>query len=61
MANDPIIKCTSCGEKSGTCQCWVECGCGWLYASGRSCRNPECVAAAFDKLVAEQEAENDHA
>ena len=36
------MKCTICDAKAGTCNCWLDCACGWKYRNGESCRNPEC-------------------
>lgn len=26
----------------GTCDCWVQCPCGWAKWRGEECRNPKC-------------------
>lgn len=37
------VRCTRCGARGvGTCNCWAECACGWLHATGEACRNPKC-------------------
>lgn len=34
------FRCTICGAPAGSCDCWVECSCGWSYRNGQACRNP---------------------
>lgn len=36
------VGCVKCGAPYGKCDCWVKCKCGWLYAKGEKCSNPEC-------------------
>jgi hypothetical protein len=33
------MRCTVCGARAGTCQCWIQCSCGWIYQRGSECRN----------------------
>ena len=33
------MRCTKCDALAGTCDCWVECRCGWSYAKGGKCPN----------------------
>ena len=38
------MKCTKCGCRAGTCDCWTKCnieGCKWSYEKGTKCNNPE--------------------
>lgn len=37
------IRCVKCNALHGKCDCWTECSCGWKYASGKSCSNPDCA------------------
>jgi ribosomal protein L37AE/L43A len=32
--------CTACGAARGKCDCWTPCACGWSYAKGTACKNP---------------------
>jgi hypothetical protein len=39
---DANVRCGKCGAVGvGTCSCWVECSCGWLYERGKSCWSPK--------------------
>lgn len=38
------MRCTNCGAKAGTCDCWKKCpvkGCSWWIEKGHKCGNPE--------------------
>lgn len=37
---DSVMKCVNCGAKMGTCDCWANCSCGWLYERLGECGNP---------------------
>ncbi len=34
------MRCTRCGQRSGTCSCWEPCRCGWTKAVKEPCGNP---------------------
>jgi len=37
------VHCTRCGAQGvGTCDCWVQCACGWTKGRGEECGNPNC-------------------
>ena len=37
------VRCTRCGAQGvGTCDCWVQCACGWTKGRGEECGNPNC-------------------
>ena len=39
------LRCTRCGAPAGECDCWTPCACGWTFAKGTACNNPDCTAA----------------
>ena len=46
-------RCTICGAKSRTCDCWTECRCGRSYPKGKQCSNPQhAIDAAAEQLAA---------
>lgn len=52
-------KCTACGAKAGTCDCWVKCECGHSYLRGQECSNViwhiarQFAEEAAEKIVAD--------
>ena len=42
---DSVVRCTKCGAKPGTCNCWTQCErCSWWYETGGECRHCKYLA-----------------
>ncbi len=48
------MRCTKCGAKAGTCDCWEWCSCGWTAERGKPCRNPKTTQCSTKIKHADQ-------